>query len=104
MDRQRTADDFAYALARVERGERILEHDLHRFAHRSELAGVEGQHVLPAEEHAAAVRRDQTRDEPRRGRLSTSALANQPNRLTLCDADADAVNRVERARTVSDAR
>ena len=55
VDDEGFAEDRADGHARVERGERVLEHDLHVAPHRAQIVAAEAQHVLPVEHDLADV-------------------------------------------------
>jgi hypothetical protein len=57
---QRLGDDVAHGHARIERGERILEHDLHRAAMPAQRLGIQRAEVVAEPDHAAGARLDQT--------------------------------------------
>ena len=63
-------EDFGNAHARIERGEWILEHDLHRRARGAQFGARQRSEVLAGEHHAAAGRRDQAQQ-----RLACRGLA-----------------------------
>ena len=94
MDRQRLADDCADRHARIERGERVLEDDLHVAAERSERPGVELGDVAALEPDFARRRFDQPQDAAPGRRLTRAGLAHQPERLALGDVEADTVDRM----------
>jgi hypothetical protein len=81
VDRQRLGERLPHGHAGVERAVGILEHDLHAAAQRAQRAGVERQHVLAIEGHAAGVRLDQPEDSAAHGGLAAPRLAHEPERL-----------------------
>lgn len=54
MDVERRANDVAHALARIERGERILEDDLHAPAERTQCGSSQAGNALAREGYGAA--------------------------------------------------
>ncbi len=95
VDAQRLADDVPDAHARVERGIRVLEDDLHVAAQALHL-GARGAHDVDAlEGDLAGGRLDQAQHAAPGGRLAAPALADEPQRLALVDVEGDAVDRVD---------
>jgi len=96
MHTDRLADDIARHHARIERGKRILEDDLHRAPMRPQVGLAEVGDVLSAEPDAALVgstKRSTLRatvDLPRRTRRPAERLADT-------DREADAVDRMHGA-------
>ncbi len=90
---ERLADDVARGHARVERGERILEDDLHLAPVRPELGRAQARDVVAAELNGARRRLDQTQDEPSDGRLAAAALADEAEGFCRADGEADPVHR-----------
>ena len=89
---QRLGDNPARGQARVERGIRILEHDLHPFAPRTQLLAAKPRNVVAVEAHAALGRLDQSQDEATNSRFSAARFANQAQRLTRLERKADPVD------------
>src|SRR5579872_4325513 len=92
------ADDVARGHARVERGERVLEYDLHRAPVRPELGLAEMGDVASVEADATAARLDQAEHAARDRRFTATGFADESERLTLSKRKADAVDRVHGAR------
>ena len=90
---QRLADDPADAVARVERGERVLEDHLHPPTQRAEVALAQPRDVLPVEEDPAVGGLVQAQDRAPDGRLAAARLADEPERLPAADREADVVDR-----------
>jgi len=64
MDVERLAEDVADALARVERGERVLEDHRHLPSEAPHRRRAPPQHILALEEHLARGRLDEAEDGP----------------------------------------
>src|SRR5262249_29586005 len=71
-----------------------LEHDLHRAAHRAQLALAERRDVGAVELDAAAGRLDQPQHGARHRRLAAAGFADEAERLADAKREADAVHRV----------
>ena len=97
VDVERLADDVASRHARVERGERVLEHDLHLRGAAARSALDEMRDVLRRRTGSARGRLDQTQHAARDGRLAAAGLADQAERLARADRKRDAVHRVHLA-------
>src|SRR5450756_999492 len=97
VDLERLADDVAHAHARVQRGVRVLEDDLHVAAQPLHPGPRGGHDVDALEGDRAGRRRDEPQHSAPRGGLAAAALADQAKRLTLIDREADAVDRVDLA-------
>ncbi len=78
---QRLRHDVAGRHARIERGERILEDDLHLRPQRAQLRLGEMGDVASAERMRAGGRLDQPQDRASDRRLAAAGLAHQPERL-----------------------
>ena len=94
VDGQRLADDRADRHARVERGERVLEDDLHVAAERVQLLAAECDDVPALEPDLARGRLDQPQDAAAGGRLAAAGFADQAQRLAGGDVEAHAVDGV----------
>ena len=92
VDAERLADDVAGGHARIERGERVLEHDLHRAPVRTQLGLAELGDVAAIELDAAAGRLDQPQHAARHRRLAAAGFADQPERFAGADRKADAIH------------
>jgi hypothetical protein len=77
----RLGDDVPHPAARVQRGVRVLEHDLQVPAQCAEFARALMQQVLAAECDLAAGRLDQPQDAPPGGGLAAAGLADQAQHL-----------------------
>jgi hypothetical protein len=82
---QRFADDVAGRHARVQRGERILEDDLHLSPMRPQRRLTQASDVLSVEPDRALGRLDQPQHRTRHGRLAAAAFADQPQGFPLID-------------------
>src|SRR5262249_62101736 len=89
----RLGDDVAGGLARIERGERILEDDLHLATIGAQLRLLQVRDVAAFELDAAVGRLDQAQDRASHGGLAAAGLADQAQRFAFRDLEADAVNR-----------
>ena len=74
---ERVADDLAHPLARIERGERVLEDHLHLPAHRAQVATRPADQFLAGEPHRPGRRGRQLQDRPAQRRLAASGFAYQ---------------------------
>src|SRR5439155_13453930 len=94
MDDERLLDNLPRAHARVQRRIRILKHNLHvapRFAH---APSRERQHVLASKPHRARGGLDEPQQTTSRRGLAAAGLADQPEHLTLLDAETHLVDRL----------
>ena len=87
-----------YGHARVQRGVRVLEHDLDPLPQSPQRRRVRGQDVHAVEQDASGVRLHQAQDRSPGGRLAAAGLADQRQRLASSDGQADAPDRRERGR------
>jgi hypothetical protein len=85
---QRGAD----RMARVERGARVLEDHLHAATHRPQLTAAEPRDVAALEQHAAAARAQQAKDDAQQGRLPRARFADDAERLARSDLQVDLVH------------
>src|SRR5439155_1425620 len=97
VDGQRLGDDASHAHARIQRGERILEDDLHPLARRPESRRRQRDEVVALEADAAGRWLDEPQDQSARGRFATAGLADEAEHLTALDREADTVHRVDDA-------
>src|SRR5262249_38870696 len=97
VGRERLADDLADGHARVERGERVLEDDLHLPAIWPERGAGEARDVAALDHDAPLGRLDQAQDGAADGRLAAAGFADEAERLTLVDRQRDTVDRTDRA-------
>ena len=97
VDHQRLADQPADGVARVERGERVLEDDLHLPPQRPQRVALQRGDVLPLEPHVARGGLDQAHHAAPRGGFAAAGLAHHAERLAGCDIETDAVHRVHLA-------
>ena len=106
VDVERRADDVAHALARIERGERILEDDLHAPRdRRAARVRPKPRDVRALEARSARCRLDA--GPSARGRSSTCRSRISPTsaeRLAAAEREADAVDRLARCRPAAGAR
>src|SRR6202007_634687 len=94
---ERLADDVARGHARIERGEWVLEHDLHRTPNRAQLGLAEMGDVLPIDLDAAARRLDQAQHAARDRRLAAAGFADEAERLADAKRKAHAIDRMHGA-------
>ena len=95
----RPPDQLAHGLARIERGVRILEHDLRGSAHRNERALRLAGHGLASDADRAAIGLHQAQDRAPKRRFSRAGLANKPDHLAgrdLIDTSSTARRRAGR--------
>src|SRR6202008_573596 len=78
MHDQGLTDDVAGRHAWIERGERVLEHDLHRAAVRPQRTLAERCDVLAVQPDRAAGRLDQPKHGARHRRLAAAGFPDQP--------------------------
>ena len=85
----RLTDDLAHGHTGLQRGEGILEDDLHLRAHIPHFLVGEGVHVLAVEQHlTAGLFTGQTQDGTAGGGLAAAGLADQTQSLALADGKA----------------
>src|SRR6185437_1505804 len=92
MDAEGFADNVARAHARIERGKRILEHDLHLAPDRAHFRLAETRDVLSVDADFARCRLDQPQHAARHRRFAATGFADQPQRLADVDREAHAVD------------
>ena len=90
----RGPDDRPDGLARVQRGERVLEDHLHLAAEVPEVAALRLRDVLPLELDRPLGRLVQAHHDAGERRLPAPRLPHQPHRLALEDLQIHAVDRV----------
>jgi hypothetical protein len=94
---ERHLDDLVDGLARIERGERILEDHLELSPERTQVPVRHPGDVDPVEEKRTATRLDQAHDRLAERRFSASGLADQPDNLTGMNMQVHAVNDLQRS-------
>jgi hypothetical protein len=102
---QTLLDDSRHRHPGVERGVRILEHDLEAAPHAAHLCAVERKDVRAVEVHAPALRLLEADDAPAERRLAASRLADQAERLAAPDVErvaVDGANDLATAATTAD--
>ena len=87
---ERQRHDVIDAAARIERGERVLEHRLDQ--PRARLA-VEIEQALSVDQRGAGGRREQPEDQPRERRLPAAGLAHDPEHAAGRHAERHIVDR-----------
>ena len=97
MDLQGFADDVARRHARIERGERVLEDDLHLAAIGSHLRLAKTGDLPALDFHRTGRRLDQAHHGAAGRGLATARLTHQPQCLALADRKADAVDGIDLA-------
>ena len=85
-------DDLGDGHARVERGVRVLEHELDITAEGAPLARGERGDVTAVEGDGAARGRDQSGDHAANRRLAATGLAHEPEHLAAADGERDVVD------------
>jgi hypothetical protein len=93
VDLHALGHEVAHAHARVERGHRVLEHDLDPASQRAQRGTRQRQQVLALEEDAAGLRLDQPQQRAPDGRLAAARLADQRERAPGLDLEGDLVDR-----------
>ena len=97
VDRERLGDDRADAEARVERGVRVLEDDLHLAAHRLQLGALRVGDLLAVELDRARGRVEEPDHEAGDRALPAAGLADEAEGLAAAELERDAVDRLHRA-------
>ena len=102
VDLERLGDDALQRHPRVQRGERVLEDDLHLGADELHLLVVQlidahRAQVWIVERDLSAGRLKQAQDRAAGGRLAAAAFAHQSQGLALLDVKADPVHRLDMA-------
>jgi len=90
-------DEFHDALARVERGKRVLEDHGHLGAQAAHPTLAVLGDVLAVEDDLAGGRLDELEDRPAGRGLAAARLADDAERLALLDLEADAVDGMQQA-------
>src|SRR5881296_1025040 len=93
MNHERLTQRLAHRHPRVERAVRILEHDLHAAAQRSQLPRAAGEHVDAVEYDAAGVGLDQSEDRATHRGLPAPRFPDEAQGAAGRDAERDAVHR-----------
>ena len=91
----RLGQDIAHAHARIEAGERILEHHLHAAAHAAQPPGRKIVDALAIQHHLAGGDVEQPQDGPADRRLAAAGLADERQRLAALDLKGHAVHRID---------
>src|ERR1700676_388423 len=87
-----SSHDIASPHARIERGERVLEDDLHRTPVLAQLGLSEKGDIQAIEPDAAAGRFDQPQDTARHRGFAAAGLTDQPERFPDAQRKADAIH------------
>ncbi len=98
----RFGQDIAHAHARVEAGERILEHHLDAAPHAAQAPGREVIDTLAIQHHLAGGDVEQPQDGPADRRLAAAGLADQRQRLAARDLKGHAVHRIDPFRSAAE--
>src|SRR5690242_7652772 len=88
-------DRIADRHARVERGIRVLEDDLHLATQRADRDAI--AHRCPVEHQLARIRDEQMQQQPRQRRLAATGLTDDAEGLALAHRERDAVDRLHRS-------
>src|SRR5581483_7976755 len=94
VNREALCDEVAYAHARVERADGVLEDDLHVAARRLEVAARERGQVAALEGDRPGRRLDETQQRASERRLAAAGLADEADGLAAVHLKVDAVDRV----------
>ena len=97
MHAERFADDVARGHPRIERGEGVLEYDLHRAPDRPQRTLAEMGDVGSIDADMAARWLDQPQHAARDCGFATAGLSDQPQRFAFAKRKADAIDRMHRA-------
>jgi hypothetical protein len=90
---ERFTHDVADGHPRVERGVRVLQHDLDAAPQLAQLRALHREDVPPLETRGAAGRRFEPHEHLREGGLAAAGLADHAERLPLLEFEGDAVDR-----------
>jgi hypothetical protein len=102
VDREPLANDGADRHARVERGERILEDDLHPATQLPQTGGIERAHVGAVERDGARGGLDEPEDRAAGGGLAAPRLTDERERLAGRDVERYAVHGADLARDAAE--
>ena len=94
---QRLLDDRPDLPLRVERSERVLEHELHVLPRGQQPAAAQPGQLAAAEADGARLRTRRLQDRPGEGRLARPGLADDAERLARHDVERDAGDRLDDA-------
>jgi len=94
MHPQRLHNGIAYRVARIERGERVLENKLDIPAHRLQPAVRKGIDTLTVKGDAPLLRRHQPEQRPSGGGFPAAGLAHQRQRLARPEVETDVFHRM----------
>src|SRR5206468_8288749 len=97
MDDEGFAEDGADRHARIERGERILEHKLHVPPHRAQIVAAELADILTVENDLAVGRLDQAQHAASGRRLAAAGFADEAERLAAVDRERDPIDGINAA-------
>src|SRR5262245_57845606 len=104
MHAHRLADDLSDRHARVERGVRVLEDDLHALAHAHHLIAREACEVHALEADLPTRRIVEPQHQPAKGGLAATRLADQTQRLAAPGLERDIVDGADEARAPEQTR
>jgi hypothetical protein len=93
---QRFSDDVADPPPRVQRGDRVLENQLHAPAHPPQGVALHRREVLAVEQHLARHRFAQLQHRAPERRFSAAGFSDQTERLATRDLEADVRHRMDR--------
>src|SRR5450631_982709 len=94
---ERLTDDIASRHARIERGKRVLEDDLHRTPMRTQFGFSEIGDVAAVDPDAAPGWLNEAQDAPRDRRFAATGFADKPERFSDANRKTDAVHRMHGA-------
>jgi len=92
---ERLGDDLPDRHARVERRQRVLEHDLHHLAPLAQLPGVQPGQLLAVESHAARPQGRQSQNAPGEAGLSATGFADDAEGLPPGQGETDVLHRLQ---------
>ena len=92
IDDQRLGDDVFNAHARIERGVRILENNLHAPPQLAQLSCRDGEEVVAIERNCARVGFDEAQQQASDGAFSGAGFADDAERLAAFDVEGDIVD------------
>ncbi len=102
VDQQRLGDDRFNAHARIERGERVLEDDLHVTAKAAKLCAGCRKDVLAVEGDGAGGGFDEAENHPAQSGLAAAGFADQAKRFAFRNFERDTVYRPDLARGLAE--